>query len=254
MIIAIEHRDFLVFTQTDHARFAGELLSLWRDGDLADHPRRSDLLFAAREHDNGWREADAAPSCEAESGKPYDFISLPDGERRDTWRRGTARFADKRPYAALLITLHGLNVTAHRAAAAEEDRDEWTELVTELTERRNELLESAGCDLATAEADYRLIDLTDLISLTVCNHWADPFERHGLKGRFDPEIHALYLAPFPLAGSTTFDIPVRRIPRRQYEGDADLGGEIAAARWEELRVRVAPWAGVEMLEGAATEP
>ncbi|MEM7050876.1 MAG: DUF3891 family protein [Acidobacteriota bacterium] len=249
MIVAEEYRELLVFTQTDHARFAGELLSLWKGHDVPDHPRRADLIFAVREHDNGWREADAAPSCDRETGKPHDFLTLPEGERREIWRRGTARFEDKRPYPALLITLHAQNLIDHRC-----DDESWQELLTELSERRQRLQETVALDGDEAEQDYRLVDLTDLVSLTVCNRWTDPFERHGLRGRFDPEINAVYLHPFPLAGATTFDIPVRRIPQRRYEGDADLGGELAAARWQELKVRVAPWAGAEVLEGAATEP
>ncbi|HEX3131324.1 MAG TPA: hypothetical protein VH394_28565, partial [Thermoanaerobaculia bacterium] len=57
------------------------------------------------------------------------------------------------------------------------------------------------------------------------------------------EDGTLHLDPLPLAGSTAFRIPCRRIPRRAYRGDADLGGELAGARWEELPVRVAPSPG-----------
>lgn len=46
---------WVLTTQTDHAFFSGEVLSLWREDGLPQHPRRGDLLFAAREHDNGWR-------------------------------------------------------------------------------------------------------------------------------------------------------------------------------------------------------
>jgi hypothetical protein len=54
-----------------------------------------------------------------------------------------------------------------------------------------------------------------------------------------PEANALGLAPFPLAGATTFRVPCRRVPLREYRGDADFGGELAAARWEEMTVRLA---------------
>jgi len=50
----------------------------------------------------------------------------------------------------------------------------------------------------------------------------------------------LRLSPFPLAGATTLQVPCRRIPNRPYRGDADLGGELATARWGELAVRVVP--------------
>lgn len=249
MIIYSESTELAVVTQTDHARFAGELLSLWRSDGLPDHPRRAELLFAAREHDNGWREADAAPTLDPGSGRPYDFLNLPDAERAEIWERGTLRFAERRPYAALLITLHALNVLGAMGGSKR-----WAALLGRLGERRTELLETSGAGAREAKADYRFIDLTDGLSLAACNRWNDPFERHGVRGRFDKEIHTLYLNPFPLAGATTFQVPVRRIPKRAYAGDADLGGALASATWSDFAVRVAPVAEPEHLAGAATEP
>jgi Protein of unknown function (DUF3891) len=249
MIVHDEGPDLLVITQTDHARFAGELLSLWRTDGVADHPRRDDLLFATREHDNGWRESDAAPTLNPDTGRPHDFLTLPRGERNEIWARGPARFEDKRPYAALLITLHGLAVNRDPAP-----RDKaWKALLTALAKRKEHLLEATGTAEVVALDDYRFVDLTDALSLAACNRWRDPVERHGFKARYDPEIHTLYVEPFPLAGATTFQLPARRIPKRRYQGDADLGGELAAATWQEIPVRVAPRKSAEHLRGAAAE-
>src|SRR5262245_59722275 len=89
-------------SQSDHARFAFELLSLWRADDLPRHPRRPELLFAVREHDNGWREIDSAPRVDAR-GAPLDFLHVDDGARREVWDLGTARYAQEHPYATALI-------------------------------------------------------------------------------------------------------------------------------------------------------
>ena len=71
VVIVVDKGDLLrVITQPDHARFAAELLSLWRADGLPEHPRREQLLFAVREHDNGWREADAAPWVDPATQKP----------------------------------------------------------------------------------------------------------------------------------------------------------------------------------------
>ena len=82
MIVVSENDKFRMITQPDHAHFSGELISLWRADGLPEHPRRADLLFAVREHDNGWREADAAPRWDPERGRPHDFITLPVRERK----------------------------------------------------------------------------------------------------------------------------------------------------------------------------
>ncbi len=233
MIVVPEERRLRLVTQPDHAWFSGELMSLWRAEGMPDHPRRAELLFAVREHDNGWREADAAPRCNPAKGRPHDFLTLPRPDRIAIWERGTARFARQHPYAALLIVRHAIHL--HRDRGGEE---EWAEFLDRMREREQELRQAADASEDETAADYRLLDRADLISLAVCNAWSERFERHGVRGRV--RDGTVFLDPFPLAGATTFRIPCRWIPDRPCEGDADLGGELADARWEELRVRVAP--------------
>jgi hypothetical protein len=232
MIVVSADGRFRFITQPDHAHFAGELLALWRADGLPDHPRRTDLIFAAREHDNGWREADAAPRWDAERGRPHDFLTLSRRERIAIWERGTRRFAAARPYAALLITRHALSLFGNRR-----EEEGWQPFLSSLEDRERELRAATDALPEDLAADYRWIDLADQISLAACNRWQEPVERHGV--RIVPAGGTVHLDPFPLAGATTFRVPCRRVPRRAYRGDADLGGELAAARWEELPVRIA---------------
>lgn len=262
MIVVPEDGALRVVTQHDHARLAGEVLALWRAGGLPGHPRREELLFAAREHDNGWREADSAPRADPESGRPLGFTEVPPEVRIELWLRGARRHAERRPWAALLITHHALAL--HRDRRGEEPWDE--ELFTPLDELYEELLEriggdpgearihpecspgKAGADLertrAEVAADYRFLDLSDALSLAACAGWTEPGERAGHRWRFRPggrEVAGeLEFGPFPLAGATTFRVPCRTIPDRRYHGDADLGGELAEARWATMKLRLAP--------------
>ena len=241
MIVTPTDGCFLVVTQNDHAHFAGELLSLWRTDGLPEHPRRRLLLFAAREHDNGWREADSAPR-RRDDGRPHDFTSVPRGLRWEIWRRGTRRYARREPYAALLIVRHALEL--HRRHGAD---PAWSEILDEWRELETELVDATATDAETLAADYRWIELSDLLSLAVCNRWRDGVSARGVDARVrveegddDLPLHTLELHPFPLAGTTTLSIACRRIPDRAYSGDADLGVELASARWRQLPVRVAP--------------
>lgn len=238
-MIVVEREDgFRCITQPDHAHLAGELMALWRRDGLSKHPRRSEILLAVREHDNGWREPDSAPHLDHVRQRPHDFLSLPLGERLAVWPRAVDRYADRHPYAALLI--------AHHAEALYSDHredEDFEELFEALDLRRERLLEVTGQDEDLLELDYAFVAFADLASLTVCNRWDEPFERAMPEGpmqaRFDPETETLHLDPFPLAGSTTFRIPCRTLPAREYSGDADLAVELATARWGEVRVRVA---------------
>ncbi|HXO20629.1 MAG TPA: DUF3891 family protein [Thermoanaerobaculia bacterium] len=231
MIVFDEGPALRFVTQPDHAHFSGELLGLWRSDGLPAHLRRAELIFAGREHDNGWREADAAPRWDRGRGRPVDFLTMPREGRIEIWERGTTRFAGSHPYAALLVARHAQALHGDRRGEAE-----WNDFLAYLEELERGLREETGVAEEEVAADYRFLDLADLISLAACTERSEPFERHGVRGLW--QAGAVHLQPFPLAGATAFGVPCRRIPHREYRGDADLGGELAAARWEELRVRV----------------
>ncbi len=250
MIVAPADGRLVVVTQNDHAHFAGELLALWHAGGMPEHPRRRRLLFAAREHDNGWREIDSAPLCHPQSGRPVDFMTVSRDTRWRIWRRGITRHVEREPYAALLILRHARHL--HRAHEAD---PAWSEVLDEWREQESELMAATGADRAQVAADYRWIELTDLLSLAACNRLCSVgpptggprgLEAHGVRGRLRPAGDGdvlscqLLLEPFPLAGTTTFRIACRLIPDRRYAGDADLGVELATARWREAAVQVMP--------------
>lgn len=240
MIVVPENGELVVVTQHDHARLAGELLSLWRADGLPEHPRRREILFAAREHDNGWREADSAPRVDPATGRPHDFTSVPLPVRAEVWLRGAGRYAEDRPRAALLVTWHALALhREHRGKAAWEEA-----LLAPLDELFEELLEHTGAPAEEVRSDYRFLDLGDALSLAACNRWTAAIERGGHRFSYRPGGTGvdgeLRVEPFPLAGATTFRIACRRVPDRRYRGDADLGVELAAARWSDLRLRVRP--------------
>jgi hypothetical protein len=227
MIVVPEGSSYRLITQPDHAHLAAEILALWRGDGLPAHPRRDDLLFAAREHDNGWREADAAPRWDAAAGRPHDFTTLPNADRIELWERGACRFAAERPYAALLIARHARTLFGGRRG-----EEGWDGLLDFLEDFERGLIEENGVPEDELAADYRWIEISDQISLTACTTVTE-------KGNTGVGVRVAR-APFPLAGATTFRVACRRIPARSYRSDADLGGELAAARWEELTVRFEP--------------
>lgn len=237
MIVTRQEGSLRLVTQCDHAHFSARLLSMWRSPELADHPRRRRLLEAIREHDNGWREADAAPRVDPATGTPYGFLDLPDDERLEIWRRGTRRYVEEEPYVALLVVEHARALLSQRG-----DDEPYRQLLDELEELREELLPRAGVASEEVAADYRWLDLADALSLAACVPWSRPFERQTWS--IAVEGVGVRIDPFPLAGATTFEVPCRWLPDRSYGGDADLVGALAAERWQKFPVRVAPlWRG-----------
>lgn len=237
IIVHAEGTRLRLVTQSDHAHLSCAVLGLWRDDGLPSHPRRQALLFAAREHDNGWREADAAPQVNPATGRPYDFSSLPQNHRREIWRRGTERHVEQHPLAALLILEHALALHS----ASYEDPD-WRPLLDRWRELRETLLESVDLGPASLAEDYRFLAVADAVALAGAGG-TPGFDLHGHRGRRRSGVGAteiVELEPFPLAGATTFRLPCRHVPDRTYTHDGDLALAAATARWEEVSVRLVP--------------
>jgi hypothetical protein len=171
------------------------------------------------------------------SGRPIGFREIADDSRRAIWSRScTVHLPDDPAYLRLLIVQHGLFL--HRDRAGRVDWDDWLE---GLRERRRELLDECGLEPDEAEADHAWLALADLCSLAVCERREQTFRWAGLAGLADGA--ALRLAPFPLAGTTTFTYSCRRLPARPLGSDRELGVALANARWERRQAKVRPGDG-----------
>ncbi len=231
-MIVVDAGDSLRFvTQGDHAHFAADLLSLCRLPELENHPRREALLEAVREHDNGWRELDAAPRVEPATMTPHTFETLPGDERRKLWSRGTRRLSEGNPQVALLITQHALAL--HQDLGGEATWDAWLE---EMSDFRADLLEETDLTQDQLDRDHEYLRFADRCSLAVCTDRKEPFVGLGAQVVFAQG--SLQIDPLPLVGATSFSIRCRWLPKRPYASDLDLGSELAAARWQTFGVRV----------------
>lgn len=233
MLVLEEDKTLLLTTQADHARLAHDVLSLWIADGLPSNPRRAEILAAAANHDNGWWELDAAPLLEPSRRWPCDFRQLPSDERRRLWRASVER-SGARPWSALLIVHHARSLLAgNRSDPA------WRDFFLWLDERGIEIEECCAHDLRELEADYSFLSLSDQLSLGAIGAWGS---RRLSWRHYDIAVTLgrLVFRPFPFAGSLQLRVAYRRISKRDYSGEADLGAELAAAGWQYLSVRVEP--------------
>lgn len=236
MIVTETEQELLLFTQGDHAALAAKILTLWRRDGVPDHTDREDLLLATREHDNGWREADAAPRVDAGSGRPLAFNEIATEDRFEIWRRGVRRFGAARPATALLILRHAREV--HRDYRA---RTDWRAFDEELRQIEDELVEESGVAASAVDDSYRFLELSDTLSLGACGALGTKIHREKLHGySLALELGRVRLVPFPLAGSTTVKVAYRSLPKRPYQSALELSAELAEATWQNLPVRLEP--------------
>lgn len=84
MIVRDDGPFFLLIAQHDHARLARDIVAAIRTEPALETASRETILFATREHDNGWIEVDLAPTIDPATGRPCDFISGPARSSRST--------------------------------------------------------------------------------------------------------------------------------------------------------------------------
>jgi hypothetical protein len=235
MIVRKEVDALLFITQPDHARLADALLAEWRQDGFPAHPRRTSLLLAAREHDNGWRELDESLVFDRGSGQLLDFLNAPDAVKQSVWPTGVERIAD--PYAAALVARHATYVYNSHA-----DEPSWSAFFDTMRTRQRDLLERAGIDQATLDADYRFLSVVDLLSLSFCCGWTDEHERFGCRVRCEGEM--LRVDP-PVLGEEPLAIRVRarRLAVRTFGSAADARAALDAAPLEIVEGTAAPARG-----------
>jgi hypothetical protein len=225
MIIRQDRNALLFIAQADHARLAADLMAAWHIDGLPAHPRRDLILLATREHDNGWREEDAA--LHVADGEPLDFMSVRPAVKHRIWPRAAARAADLHPYAGALVAQHALSVHGQQRSDPE-----WRAFFETMDRVRRDLL--ARCDPAAAAAladDYRFVQIGDQLSLIFCNGWTAPFPTAG--GRTILRGTTLEIAPDPFAGRrVALRVPARRLPRRTFTSAAELRAALDAAAVE----------------------
>jgi hypothetical protein len=232
MIVARDGGRLRLVTQPDHAHLAAEILGLFRLPELATHPRRDRLLRAVRGHDDGWREADAAPRIDPATGRPFSFRDLPAGPRAEIYARGARRHEDD-PYVQSLVIRHLRSLLRGREASPE-----WADLCADLADLGVAADEAAGLPATILDADFRWLTVADALSLALCERWREPFAVGGWKGLVDGVT--LLLRPFTLAGSTRVTVACRQLSDRSFDGAADLGTALAECRWERCPLRLAP--------------
>jgi hypothetical protein len=198
MVNPYDDSRLLLALQIDHSRVAGFLAAHWGNETFLKPSPYSSVVLAAQEHDNGWWEWEMKPSTLNDKGYPLDYH---DGSlkylgqlRLDFYKNGVDRVAQRDPYAALLINLHGVGLmnAGYGRVAYPPDRSADPRVQeyirhqdgvrTKLTEevRRSEQFREFSSD-EQIWTNYELVEVFDQLAQFLCNRY--PFNskvrKHG---------------------------------------------------------------------------
>ena len=217
-----------LITQPDHAQLAGRIME--RCVPLAAHPRRTSILRAIRDHDNGWADGDAAPVVHFGTGAIVDFMTAPDEMRQGVWPRAVAMLADD-PLAAALVAQHAI-------VAFDRLRSDpaWAAFFVGMAALRDAWLARTTVTLEELEADYVYVRLGDLISQAFCTGKAlPPYAGWTVEASGE----AVVVSPDPFAGAVvTMEVEARALGAATFESDDALRRALATATPMTLRGEV----------------
>lgn len=224
MIVRRADSSVLLISQPDHAALAARIMRRWSDAELAQSPRRDEILYAVEHHDDGWLEVDRAPIVDDRTGELLDFITAPVAVRRGIWPRGVTLLAS-RPYAAALVAQHAVHVYRRYR-----EDDTWAPFFIEMESlRAHSLRAAAPATLDTLVSDYRWLRTGDILSLAFCNGWTDAqHDERGGSARLTGD--RLVLMPDPFGGSEVpLAVPAREMPAAPFTSAAAAAAAYARA-------------------------
>jgi hypothetical protein len=209
-----------LITQPDHAALAGRIMEHWASLGVA--ARRDSILRAVREHDNGWREPDDAPSVDPATGAILDFIGIATAVKQRVWRRCLDGLSDA-PWTAALVAQHAISVyDRFRADPA------WDVFFADMEAARAGFLARAGLPMESLVRDYVYVRLGDLASLAFCNAWSEPQVLGPWTIRLVDGRHLL-VEPNPFVHDVAIAVEARALPLTPFASDAALAAAVRAA-------------------------
>ena len=240
---------WLLISQVEHARLAGEIAAAWGNGTVPAPPHPEWLISAVRDHDEGWRAWELAPRIDPSTGRPRDFTEMPMREATVIWTRSIADCC-KQPFCSLWVSRH----FCHLAEQARESRGDKPDEVAAIDRFLQQQRSVQACEeqalaprfgpgefVPLADEGFRFLQFFDRLSLWLCcAPRTQPEEflvpRFG-SIRFVPDTPRLLRAePFPLSvDSLELRVPAKRIAAQRLADDAELRAALSHARTEELR-------------------
>jgi hypothetical protein len=227
-----------LIAQHAHAWICGPMARAWCGPGAA--PPGFEATVAMGLHDYAWREADARPRLNPETGRPHDFLDYPHERRLELYEEGVDALEELHPYVAELVSRHyttfGLmaRFSDYQTREATRRARLTSELPAALREPRRQ------------QDDLALLKLFDTLSLYVClggprsrpdtlPSWLEPEQWTELPdgSPFTLEWEGddvLLLEPYPWKGPLELTVPFTDLEGEVFADQAALDAALPGAR------------------------
>jgi hypothetical protein len=244
-----EGGSWLLLSQVEHARVAGEIAAVWGGAHVAPLMPREDLVAAVFHHDDGWLAWEQQPEVDPASGAPYPFTDMPEADKFDLWRKSIDIVRSIGLLPGVIVTRHFIGLElgtnrwqkkpGHTDAAAQEFVDQYTALANAWL--ADWTAESPNNTESVARTAREWLQIFDVLSLWLCmkdRQKPEQFELpSGSQIVLTPQGEGrIQVEPWPFVEATLqLEISGRQVPHRQYSDAADLAsetGNVVQLRWQ----------------------
>jgi hypothetical protein len=249
MIRREQNEGWILITQHDHAKLSGQVIAYWGNNEFAEPEPFDEVLFAIREHDSGWKEWDSLPKINPETGYPANFVEMSSQDQCGIWSRCYKSHSSTHPYASSLIAFH-----FSRFNQSNIRKDPNNELAKSL---QNDIMrfvaEKLDIDVSNISVkkvpdeirtNLKLLQIGDIISLTLCNGWRSieitevPLDYSGSETTLKMESQDGFnytIAPYPFCDSSLkFSIKGKKLDRKTFSDDEEFRERLSNSNYETL--------------------
>ena len=159
---------YLLVTQDDHARLAGELAAAFKSSWLTE--LSDEIVEAIAMHDCGWRELDEEQLASVRDGeRPRSFLDMSVPHFLAAWTKSIERTSERTPVGGAVVSVHFSRLAEYRLGLHQDAPDGTRALsrfVEDESERRRRLV--APCGVSPIPFFVDALQLCDLASLYLC--------------------------------------------------------------------------------------
>lgn len=240
---------WILICQHDHALLSYEIMRWWDNDKMYLSEQLDEIMFAVKEHDNGWMDWDSSPRINPKSLYPASFLEMKPKEQYEIWNKCINSHIQSHPYASALIALH-FNLFNERNLLKQPGnkyalkfRDEIRLLVNDLLD-----IELNGYDpnmlREPIKYDLRFVQIGDIISLAMCHGW-ESFTVENVPKRNPNDVFTMtmysedgfnyFFDPYPFKeNDISFSIQGNRLSRKTFKNNRELTAEFENCPKEEL--------------------
>jgi hypothetical protein len=260
MIRIEDSAGWILVAHRDHARLAAAVAAHWGNAEFAAPEPRAEILTAVARHDDAWQARDAEPFITRE-GRPsafsrelvgtYSAFEEIDLEDYLAVRgRATELIAGEHPYAAVLISMHTVNLLTERAdlsGLTPAQRTLHAGFIAGQEARQAELCRQIGVPVADLRRGFEFLQACDSLSLLACVRYPQAHPLRHAHPRRNGGVETLLctplgsdtyrIAPYPFdADELRVAVPVRRVAGRTFADQAAFRAAYASAPSEPMEI------------------